>query len=58
VTNDDLLIEKTDFYKTMTRMEHYVNCIRHTQHHAAQLGPKLQFITGVEMNWIGKSEEK
>jgi hypothetical protein len=53
-TSDELLLPNSDFYKSMTKMERYVNCIRHTQHHVAQLGLRLQFITGKEMDWIGK----
>jgi len=55
-TNDELLISQSDYFKTMTKMERYVNCIRHTQHHAAQLGLRLQFITGKEMEWVGRAE--
>ena len=52
-----LLSPNSDYYGSMTKMERYINCIRHTQHHAAQLGLRLQFITGKEMNWIGRSDE-
>jgi hypothetical protein len=50
----DLLVPKTDVRKNMTRLERYVNLIRHLQHHAAQLGLRLQFSTGKEMEWIGR----
>jgi hypothetical protein len=52
--NIDLFIPKSDYYKSMTQMERIINCIRHTQHHAAQLGLRLQLITKKEMEWIGK----
>jgi hypothetical protein len=52
--NDDMILPKNDFYKTMTKLERYINCIRHTQHHVAQLGFRLQLLTMKEMDWIGK----
>ena len=55
--DDVLLLHNSDYYGSMTKMERYINCIRHTQHHAAQLGIRLQFITGKEMKWIGRSDE-
>ncbi len=55
-TNDELLISGSDYYRTMTKMERYVNCIRHTQHHAAQLGLRLQFVTREEMEWVGRCD--
>ena len=56
-TNDEMLIEKSDIYKNMTRLERYVNAIRHTQHHAAQLGLRLQFLSNNEMEWISRGYE-
>jgi hypothetical protein len=56
-TNDELILSKSDFYKSMTRLERYINCIRHTQHHTAQLGFRLQLLTKKEMDWIGKEAE-
>jgi len=38
--------------KPFTRAELYINLIRHVQHHAAQLGLRLQKITGNELPWI------
>ncbi len=55
-TIEELLISDSDYYKTMAKMERYVNCIRHTQHHAAQLGLRLQFISGTEMEWVGRAD--
>lgn len=52
-----LIIPNADIYRSMTRLERYVNAIRHTQHHAAQLGLRLQFLTGKEMDWIGRGYE-
>jgi len=56
-TNDEMLIEKSDIYKSMTKLERYVNAIRHTQHHAAQLGLRLQFLHNNEMEWISRGYE-
>jgi hypothetical protein len=53
-TTEELLSPNSDFYKSMTKMERYINCIRHTQHHAAQLGLRLQYLSGKEMDWLGK----
>lgn len=57
-TNDDILVPNADVYRNMTKLERYVNCIRHLQHHAAQLGLRLQFVAGKEMDWIGRGYEK
>ena len=57
-TLDEMMAPKSDVYKTMTKMERYMNAIRHVQHHTAQLGLRLQFITGIEMEWIGRGYEK
>ena len=53
-TADDLLAPDSDIYKNMMRMERYINAIRHIQHHAAQLGLRLQISTGKEMDWISR----
>ena len=39
-------------FKQFSRAELYVYVIRHIQHHAAQLGLRLQRISGHEMPWI------
>jgi len=39
--------------KDMTVLEMLVYVIRHIQHHAAQLGLRIQTKTGKEMDWIG-----
>lgn len=52
--NDDMLIANSDIYRSMTRLERYVNAIRHIQHHTAQLGLRLQFLSNHEMEWIGR----
>jgi hypothetical protein len=36
----------------MSRVEHYVHLARHIQHHAAQLGLRLQVLTGRELDWV------
>ena len=58
LNDGDLIIPDTDIYKNMTKLERCVNAIRHIQHHTAQLGLRLQFITGVEMEWISRGYEK
>jgi len=50
----NLIKPKSDITKTMTKIERYINGIRHIQHHAAQLGFQLQQLTGKEMEWIGR----
>jgi len=57
-TNADIVIPNSDVRKNMTKLERYVNTIRHTQHHAAQLGLRLQFITEKEMDWISRGYDK
>lgn len=39
---------------TMSVLELVVYLTRHIQHHAAQLGLRLQFLTGNEMPWFSK----
>ena len=53
-THDDLITPNSDVYRNMTRIERYMNLIRHVQHHAAQLGLRLQLITESEMDWVGR----
>jgi len=53
-TYEELIIPNSDVRKNMTKLERYINTIRHTQHHAAQLGLRLQFITGKEMEWTSR----
>ena len=57
-TDADLIIPDADVRKNMTKRERYVNLIRHLQHHTAQLGLRLQFATGKEMDWIARGYEK
>lgn len=57
-TNDDLIVPNADVRKNMTKLERYVNLIRHLQHHTAQLGLRLQFTTGKDMDWIARGYEK
>jgi hypothetical protein len=54
---DSLLLPKGDVYGNMTKAERYVNAIRHIQHHAAQLGLRLQLLTGQELDWVSKAYE-
>jgi len=53
---EDLIIRNADVTKSMTKLERYINSIRHIQHHSAQLGLQLQYLSGHEMEWIGKKE--
>jgi len=39
--------------KPFSRMEQHIYNIRHIQHHAAQLGLRIQFKTGRELTWVG-----
>jgi hypothetical protein len=36
----------------ISKMELFIDTSRHTQHHAAQLGLRVQFLTGKEMDWV------
>ena len=54
----DLTIPNMDIYKNMTKLERYINAIRHIQHHTAQLGLRLQFITGIEMDWTSRGYDQ
>jgi len=56
-TDADLTVPKADVRRNMTKLERYVNLIRHLQHHTAQLGLRLQFATGEEMDWIARGYE-
>ena len=56
-TYTDLTIPNADVRKNMTKLERYVNLIRHLQHHTAQLGLRLQLATGEEMDWIARGYE-
>lgn len=55
--DEELLAPKADYYGTMTRCERSINGIRHLQHHAAQLGFRLQLLSGEEMPWVGRGDE-
>jgi hypothetical protein len=39
-------------FKSFSRAELYIYLIRHIQHHAAQLGLRIQNMTGIELQWI------
>ena len=57
-TSTDVIIPNADVRRNMTKLERYVNLIRHLQHHVAQLGLRLQFTTGKEMDWIARGYAK
>jgi len=44
--------------KPVSRAELYVAVIRHIQHHAAQLGLRIQARTGIELEWIARGSEE
>lgn len=50
----EMLAPDADIYGSMTRLERGLNAIRHVQHHAAQLGLRLQLASGVEMDWVSR----
>jgi hypothetical protein len=52
-----ILTPNMDIYKSMTIHRRLINGIRHIQHHSAQLGLRLQYISGIEMNWIGRVDK-
>ncbi|AEC01389.1 DinB family protein [Parasphaerochaeta coccoides] len=45
---------KKSNHKNMTMIEALIEITRHIQHHAAQLGLRVQQITGKELEWINK----
>lgn len=57
-TGADLMAPNADVRRNMTKLERYVNLIRHMQHHTAQLGFRLQVVTGQEMAWIARGYAK
>jgi len=38
--------------RKLSRLELYIYLIRHLQHHAAQLGLRIQQLTGAELKWV------
>ena len=50
----DLLNVREDSIKKMSKLELYIYTIRHIQHHAAQLGLRLQFLLKKEMEWVSR----
>jgi len=51
IFNAGNLCEKSP-HLDFTYLELFIDVIRHIQHHAAQLGLRMQQITGKELNWI------
>jgi hypothetical protein len=45
-------LEKTSFRRGMSVMELAIYNTRHVQHHAAQLGLRVQQITGKQLKWV------
>lgn len=56
-TVDQLAVPNSDVRRNMTKLERYVNIIRHIQHHTAQLALRLQVVTGMETEWISRGYE-
>ncbi len=56
--NLNLMTPNSDIYKNMTKLERYINAIRHIQHHSTQLGFRLQLVTGKEMGWSSRGYEE
>jgi len=50
IENDRLLDESS--FKKMKIMELLIYVTRHIQHHAAQLGLRVQQVTGKKLNWV------
>ena len=55
-TLESLIELKSDVTKNMTKIERYLNLIRHIQHHSAQLGLQLQYVSGKEMDWVRRGD--
>jgi hypothetical protein len=53
-TADSLKGESGISFRKGSRMELYIYNTRHVQHHAAQLGLRLQILTGKELPWFGR----
>ncbi len=51
---EDLLNVREESIKKMSKLELYIYVIRHIQHHAAQLGLRLQFLIKKEMEWVSR----
>lgn len=51
-TADSLYGESGIDFRKISRAELYIYNMRHIQHHAAQLGLRIQMITGKEMPWF------
>jgi len=43
--------------RSFPRLELYVYLTRHIQHHAAQLGLRVQLSTGTELRWVGSGKK-
>lgn len=51
-TKETLAGESGINFRKITRAELYIYNLRHIQHHAAQLGLRIQLVTGKEMPWF------
>jgi hypothetical protein len=45
-------------HRRLSRLELYIYLIRHIQHHAAQLGLRVQTLTGRELSWVSSGWEE
>jgi hypothetical protein len=50
--NENIELNNKDNTKNLSFMELSIYITRHIQHHAAQLGLRIQQITGKELKWI------
>lgn len=53
----EIIAPNADVFGNMSKVERYVNIVRHIQHHAAQLGLRLQFSSGKEIGWVSRGYE-
>ena len=51
---EDLLNVREESIRKMSKLELYIYVIRHIQHHAAQLGLRIQFVIKKEMKWVSR----
>jgi hypothetical protein len=51
--NEKGFLEKTKHHD-MAFLELMIDCTRHVQHHAAQLGLRLQLLSGDELKWFSR----
>ncbi len=45
------------WHKTMSKLEHQLQNIRHIQHHTASLAARLRLAVGADVRWVRKNNE-